>query len=200
MTEDMSTATETRIGWWFCAGEMRDGRPIPADGETLRHDGDLNPCHSGLHASARCIDALQFAPGHTLCRVESRGECVEHGDPVDKYVSHERVILQRIDARPLLRAWARWCALQVIDKWDAPDVVREYLATGDDGKRAAARAAAWAAARAAARAAAWDTARVAAWDAARAAAWDAARAAAWDAAIQRMSRRLTAMIAAERRA
>jgi hypothetical protein len=58
-----------------------------------------------------------------------------------------------------------------------PAIVREYLETLDESKRAAA----WDAARAAARDAAWD----AAWDAARAAAWaaacDAARAAAWSA-------------------
>ena len=36
------------------------------------------------------------------------------------------------DATDLLREFARWCALQAINKWDAPDVVREYLETGDE--------------------------------------------------------------------
>jgi hypothetical protein len=79
----------------------------------------------------------------------------------------------------LLRDFGRWCALQVVYLWDAPDVVRQYLETGDESLRKAARDAAWEeasweAARAAARDAAWAAAR----DAARAAAWDAARAAA----------------------
>ena len=56
------------------------------------------------------------------------------------------------------RAWARWCALQVIDLWDAPEIVRRYLetGTGDKAIRAAAWAAAGAASGAAARDAAWD--------------------------------------------
>ena len=40
------------------------------------------------------------------------------------------------------REFARWCALQVIDKWDAPDFVREYLKTGNEELRTYARAAA----------------------------------------------------------
>jgi hypothetical protein len=51
-----------------------------------------------------------------------------------------------------LREFARWCALQVIDLWEAPDVVRQWLATGDESIRSAARSAAMFAASAAA----WD--------------------------------------------
>ena len=53
--------------------------------------------------------------------------------------------------------------VEVVDLWDAPDAVRQYLETGDETLRAAARAAAWAAA---ARAAA-TAAATAACDAAR---------------------------------
>jgi hypothetical protein len=74
----------------------------------------------------------------------------------------------------VLREFARECALDVIHLWDAPQIVRDYLESGDDNLRAAARAAA--------RVAAWDAARAAAWDAARAAARAAAMAAAGDAA------------------
>jgi hypothetical protein len=77
-----------------------------------------------------------------------------------------------------MRLFARRVALDVIHLWDAPPIVKEYLETGDESKRAAA----WAAARDAA----WDAARDAAWaaarDAARAAAWAAAWDTAWDAA------------------
>jgi hypothetical protein len=68
----------------------------------------------------------------------------------------------------MLREFARWCALQVIHLWDAPDVVRQYLETGDESLRAAARAATRAAARNAARNAACDAARNAACDVQRA--------------------------------
>ncbi len=105
-----------------------------------------------------------------LHRVELEGDLVSHGDPTDKWVGRRRKIEASLDATNLLRAHARWCALQVIDLWDAPAVVRRYLTTGDDSL--------WAAARDAARDAAWDAAWAAARDAARAAAGAAARAAA----------------------
>jgi len=172
-----------------------DGREIRV-GETLTVEGDPVLCRYGLHASARILDALRYAQSDklALCRV-TLGGAVAHGN--DKSAATERTVTAMIDAEAtdaLLREFARWCALQVIPLWDAPDVVRQYLETGDESIRAAAWdaawdaawAAAWAAARNAARDAARDAARAAAWDAARdaarAAAWDAARDAAWAAA------------------
>ena len=43
-------------------------------------------------------------------------------------------------------AWGRWCALHRIDDWDCPDIVREWLETGNEDIRSAA----WSAARSAA--------------------------------------------------
>ena len=161
----------------FTGQTLRDGTPIPAVGEWLRlpetikikacpNDNDMHNGFGGLHASGDPYDALQYAPGALLHLVELDGEITPHGSPVDKYAARSRKIVASIDAESLLREYARKCALSVIHLWDAPDVVKRYLTTGDESLRAAARAAAWAAA--------WD----AAWDAARA----AARAAAWDAA------------------
>jgi len=174
--------------WHFCADTLRDGRPIPPDGEWLVHEGDVIACRAGLHASVRLIDALEYAPGSTLCRVIVRGDIQQHNN--DKIVGRERQIVWRIDATAVLREFARKCALDVIHLWEAPDVVRKYLETGDESLRAAAwdaardaaRDAAWDAAWAAARTAAWDAAWDAARTAARAAAWDAAWDPAWDAA------------------
>ena len=83
-----------------------------------------------------------------------------------------------------MRRFARLAALEVVHLWDAPLIVLEYLKTGDEEKRDAARDAASAAARDAAFAAARDAVWDAAWDAwdARAAASAAARDVAWDAA------------------
>jgi hypothetical protein len=156
------------------------GEPVTVEGEPVL-------CHRGLHASARIIDALEYCPvgDVALCRVELGGTVI-HGD--DKSVASERTITAILPVEKtnaLLQDFARWCALQVIDLWDAPDVVREYLTTGDESlseaaraaaSTSAARAAAMAAARAARAAAAW-AARDAAMAAARAA-W-AARDAAW---------------------
>jgi hypothetical protein len=194
------------LAWHFVGKTLRDGRPIPADGEVLRHDDDVKIRVSGLHASERILDALQYAQGHTVCRVEC--DWIVDTD-YDKLVCRERTILWRVDAEDVLRAFARRAALDVIHLWDAPDVVRKYLETGDESLRSAAmdaassatwtdpsssvsaraaamdaaRAAAWAASSVSARAAAMDAVRAAAWAAssasARAAAMDAVRAAAW---------------------
>lgn len=172
----MGVRMNTKIAYHFVGETLRDGRPIPADGEWLEHDGEIEICMSGLHASSHPFDALEYAPGNTLCLVEVDGDISEQED---KLVCRRRRIIARIDAEPLLREFARWCALQVIDLWDAPDVVRQYLTTGNESLRAEA----WDAL-AAARAAVWDSraALAEAWDAlgaALAAAWDA-RAAEWD--------------------
>ncbi len=170
--------------WHFVGSTLRDGRPIPPDGEWLVHTGPVNICLTGLHASRRPAHALEYAPGPVLCRVEC-DDIVTEDD--DKFVCRRRRIIQRADITETLRYYARMQALSVIHLYDdPPDVVLDYLMTGDESIRAAAGAAAWDAARirAAAGAAAWVAARAAAgaaaWAAAGAAAWDAARAAARD--------------------
>lgn len=168
--------------WRFVGDTLRDGRPVPKDGVKLVHPGKPILCESGLHASLRPWDALPFAPGTTLCLVECGGTIL-HGS--DKLVCTERTILVRMDARPLLRYFARQQALSVIHLWEPPEVVCDYLMTGDDSLRAAAMAAAMAAAWAARAAsdAASDAARDAAWAASWDASWAAARAAARAAAL-----------------
>ena len=188
--------------WYFNSKDRKlrygDNRIIKAG---LTHKVTRKPvlCNAGLHGSKRIIDALSYAPGPIVWRVELGGE-MAIGD--DKISATERHYLWGYDATDVLRRFARKCALDVIHLWDAPDVVIQYLKTGDENLRAAARDAAWAVARDAARAAAWAVARDAAWDAARAAAWaaawDAARAAAWAAAwaaaTKKQNNRLTQLI------
>jgi hypothetical protein len=106
--------------WHFVSDTLRDGRPVPADGEVLVHEGPLKLCASGLHASKNILDALQYAPGSIICRVEVGGEII-HGD--DKLVCSERTILWRASGEQVLRKFARMCALDVLHLWDAPDIV-----------------------------------------------------------------------------
>lgn len=155
----------------FVGVALRDGRPVPPDGETLIHEGPLELCARGLHAGADPLDALKYAPGATLCLVECGGEIIHDND---KLVCTERTIIQRVDATEMLRAFARWCALEVIDLWTAPDVVQRYLDTGDPSIRqsacSAAKSAGWTAVRDArsarvASAASCAAARDAAWSA-----------------------------------
>ena len=118
---------------------LRDGRAIPPIGEWLEHEGPLVPCDKGLHASQHPFDALRWAPGNLLHKVELDGEIIPHGNPVDKVCARRRRITATIDAKPVLRAFARRVALDVLPMWkDVPDVVRRYLETGDESIREAA--------------------------------------------------------------
>lgn len=129
----------------FVGATLRDGRAIPPDGEWLIHDGPVVMCESGLHASRDPFDALQFAPGETLCMVECE-DVVSEDD--DKLVCRRRRIVKRRDATAMLREFARAQALSVAHLWGCPPFVRQYLETGDESLRDAARAAARDAARA----------------------------------------------------
>jgi hypothetical protein len=60
--------------WHFTTDTLRDGRPIPSAGEWLECVGPLVPGRKGLHGSERLIDALRYAPGLRLHRVELDGE------------------------------------------------------------------------------------------------------------------------------
>ena len=165
----------TRAYHFVNGDTMRDGRKLPADGVTLVHDGEICICESGLHASRDPFDALQYAPGSTLCLVEVDEIADEQKD---KLVARKRTIIRRIDATKLLRKFACDQAMSVAHLWEMPDVARQYFTTQTDELRAASWAASWAAASAAVRAAAWDAAR----DAVRASAWASARDAAGAAA------------------
>lgn len=138
----------------FVGERLRDGRPVPKDGEKLVFHGEPILCKQGLHASRHPSDALKYAPGPTLCLVDIGGQIVEDED---KLVGTERTIIRRIDATELLRYFARMQAVSALDYWqdNPPDVVLDWLMTGDESLRSTAGSAAWSAAWAA-EAAAWD--------------------------------------------
>ena len=151
--------------WHFirrdCCLGHDDGRQVVV-GETLTHDGKLEMCQSGLHASSNIMDALCYAPGPVICCVEMRGQVIKGND---KAIASERYckwMLTADQSEQVLKHFARWCALQVVHFWDAPQVVTDYLLTGDESIWEAARAAAWEAAREAAWEATWEAAREAA--------------------------------------
>ena len=161
----------------FTGSTLRDGRPVPAIGETLVHSGPIVWCESGLYASRAAWDALRYAPGPILHRVLAQDIEREDGD---KLVCRRRTIVASIDATHLLRRFAADQALSVAHLWDMPDMVRDYLTTLDEEKRDAAWDAAWEASAEAAAWAAWAAeaaarAARAASEAAWAAAWGVAR-------------------------
>ena len=153
-----------------------DGRQVKV-GETLRVAGEPVLCGHGLHASKKLSDALEHIDGVnlSLCRVTLGGEII-HDD--DKSCASARTVVVRLDSaatEELLRDYARWCALQVIDLWYAPSIVRQWLETGEESISDEAWEAAWSAAREAADAAAWSAAKAAACSAVKYAASSAAR-------------------------
>jgi len=68
-----------------------------------------------------------YAPGPVVCRVECGGEVIR-GD--DKLVCTERKVLWIADASEVLFHFARLCALDVVDLWDASPDVKRFLRTG----------------------------------------------------------------------
>jgi hypothetical protein len=204
--------TDRKLGY-------KDGRLIEV-GAIHKVDATPKCCAAGLHGSIRAIDALAYAAGPIISRVRIWGMLDKQSD---KLCGKVREYLAVSDATEELRSFARWCALHVIHLWNVPEIVRQYLETGDESIRATARDAAWTAAMdvagdaamAAANTAAWaaagdaamdvagDAARAAAntaaWaaagDAARDTAWAAVRAAAVDAQNAELDRRLRRLFA-----
>lgn len=148
------------LAWHFIAreGVLRDGSPT-ADVE--RYSGSLELCESGLHASVRPIDALRYAPGAIVRRVECSGDVI-HGN--DKLVCTERRVLWTRDATATLYEFALWCAEQAIDReeragrkvdprsreaiavkraWLRGDATDEQVAAARSDARDAARSVAW---------------------------------------------------------
>ena len=167
--------------WHFSNGHPRndpDTKIVP--GLHLTVDPDrLVMCKYGLHGSVRLIDALRYAPGAVLSRVELSGRILED---TNKYVASERTHIAIEDVTRTLHEFAIWCAEQALALIDNPDprslealhIKRLWLdGKATDDKLTAARDAADAATNTA-----WAATK-AARDAAGAMVTDAAHAAAW---------------------
>jgi hypothetical protein len=125
------------LAYWF-AKEPKlphgDNRPVVI-GKTLTIKGPLKLCENALHWSIDPFDALVYATGNLLYQVRPEGAFIIEGD---KGGSRGRTALAVRDATDMLRRFAREQALSVAHLWDMPPIVREYLETGDETKRAAA--------------------------------------------------------------
>ena len=164
-----------QLAWHWVNKTLRDGSPIPRDGKWLEYKGIIRMCKSGLHASRTPWQALEYARGNTLCLVEVDGIVTEGAD---KLVCSRRKIIARMAAESLLRYFSRMQALSVVDKWDVPDVVLDWLMTGDKDLQSAA----WLAAESASESASGSRlgSRLgSAESAARSAAWSAEWSACW---------------------
>ena len=167
----MKKKAKPEIAYHFTGDKLRDGRPIPAVGEWIEETGELRICEKGLHASRTPFQALSFAPGFSLHKVEVREIAAE---TEAKLVARQRRIIATIDAKDLILSFARKQALSVIHLFDCPPILKKWLETGDESIRKEARAAAiayaaiaYAAANAAANAAAAARAKFWTWALAR---------------------------------
>lgn len=194
------------LGWHFLRNDSRlgydDGRLVTSGKTyTVPKDRALELCRYGMHASRRIIDALRYAKGCIVCRVELSDAIIAGKD---KAVAYSRRVLWMLDATRVLHEFACRCVEDAIALVDNPDLrsmaaiaakrawlsgkmsAGELAAAQDAALDAAldawgAQDAAWVATQAAARAAGWD-ALTAAQAAVRAAALDAAQTSAWVAA------------------
>jgi len=105
-------------------------------GKTITVDCEPKLCGVGLHGSTRIIDALQYAPGPVVWKVDIGGKVIK-GD--DKIVGTERTaIAGGIDITDILREFSRWYALQNVEKIKPYcnnkkyDLIIKWLKTGDE--------------------------------------------------------------------
>ena len=175
--------------WHFLADNrlLKYGdRRLVEVGKTYESKGQIILCKNGMHGSVKVTDALKYAPGPILCRVEIEGNLEERDD---KIAGRRRTVLAMEDVSKVLHLFAIDFAERALARVENPDprslkaleVKKLWLdgnATDKEIKEA------WAAAEEAAWAASWAASWAAAWAAARAAAAEAldpARVAAWEA-------------------
>ena len=117
---------EKIYGWHFTDKTLRDGRPVPDEGIWLEHEGPIKMCETGLHGSRTPFDALQYAPGSTLCYCEFEGIVQEDKD---KFVARRRKIIAKGNATEALRYFARMQVVSVIHNYPngTDDVVFDWL-------------------------------------------------------------------------
>ena len=156
-------ATKKVLAWHFLPADVclaNKRRKVKVEiGKVYRVKGSVVPCENGLHGSIRLRDALGYAPGPILCRVEHSGTIVEQSD---KLASSARKVLFLADCSTLLHHFAcdeaeraldaRQAAGDTVDprSLEAIRIKRLWLqGKASDAELDAARNAAWAAAGAA---------------------------------------------------
>ena len=156
------------LAWHLLSEDKRlgygDGRLVEV-GQTLECEGKPVLCDNGLHGSAMLIDALRYASGPIVCRVEIDGDVIE-GE--DKLCGRRRTVLWMLDATRILHEFACACAEDALALVEQPD---ERSVAAIEAKRAWLRGeitdgeldSAWDAARAATGAVAWSATRNAVW-------------------------------------
>lgn len=108
---------KTILAWHFAPTKARTRYSDEEirEGVTLTESRPLKLCRVGLHASVSLRDALRYAPGPVLSRVELSGEIVESDD---KLCASKRKHVKVVDVTSQLREFAIWCAERVLPIWE----------------------------------------------------------------------------------
>lgn len=142
-------------GWHFLREDCKlqyGSREKVVVGEKLGVKPPLQMCHRGLHASERLIDALYYAPGPIVCRIQLSGEILHD---TDKACAEYRRVVWMYDASRVLHEFACVVAERALLKereagrepdkrsWDAIQAKKDWMAgiISDDELCAAERAA-----------------------------------------------------------
>lgn len=109
------------LAWHFLSEDKRlgygDGRLVEA-GKTLECEGKPELCKNGMHGSVRLIDALRYANGPIVCRVEIEGDVIED---TDKLCGRRRTVLWMLDATQILHEFACACTEDALARVAYPD-------------------------------------------------------------------------------
>ena len=177
------------LAWHFTDGlKLRDGQKL-IEGKTYTFEGTPKLCMRGYHASRKAIDALTYAPGCQISRVELWGKVQEDEN---KLVAQNCTVLWTADATMILHEFACQCAEVALANIKNPDprsvaaieTKRRWMrGEATDEELSATHDAAWDAA--------WEVAQDAAWSAAQSAAWSAA----WEVAQDELNACLEALLA-----
>lgn len=132
------------LAWHWSDGEaLHDGQPF-AIGKIYRLPEGQKPamCDIGYHGSKRITDALRYASGSVLSRVELRGTILRD---TDKLCASERTHLWKLDCERMLWEFACACAERALRRerkagrepdalsWKAVQTRRAWLAGYDGG-------------------------------------------------------------------
>jgi hypothetical protein len=137
------------LAWHFLPDDgrlaNRNRRKVEV-GKTYSVRWPIAICENGMHGARRLIDALSYAPGAVVERVEIWGDVVEHND---KLCGRHRKCLALVDVTRLLHEFAcdvaedalkmakvkdkrSWAAIEMKRKWLKGKATNDELAAAGD--------------------------------------------------------------------
>lgn len=147
---DMKTKTTT--GYKFVTSKMKsmNGDQKWKMGKWYKHEGKLEICKSGFHASPTPLDSLEYIYGNRWFVVEARGEIQQDGN---KFVASEMRLVQEIPVKKVVLPFAIFCARRCLANYEkkypddsrprkAIEAAEKYMKNPTEENRIAARSAA----------------------------------------------------------